>query len=220
MINMKNIVLFLTISLLMIFSSCEMFIDKDITGNISTVSTKPIITLIGEPIISIKVGSEYVENGIIAGDGKDSVFNWIIEDGNVNSDIEDFYVVSYKAVNGFNWVTYAYRAVLVHDGTPYQNENIGGNYKIGFFYNSSVEKYSIDGYWKMTNVWDEEGVTFPIIFAEKQDGTLGVAPGEDIVKGRYFGTGVFTGDSIKFRLEIQPLEGEAYVKNFGWKKKN
>ena len=113
---------------------------------------------------------------------------------------------------------YAYRAVLIHNGSPYQNEDIGGDYKIGFFFHATITKHEKNGYWTMSNIWDQATVVFPIIFAEDNDGTLGVAPGVDEIKGRYSGVGEFTGDSIKFSIDIIPLDGDPYTKNFGWKK--
>ena len=218
------IVLILLLPFLFVFNSCNLLWDKDTTDSISLVSTKPVVKLLGESIISMQKGATYKEEGIEAyvgdtllerGAGQSA---WEIESGEVDPNNLGFYVVTYKAVNGFNWATYAYRAVLVHDGTPYQQEEIGGDYGIGWFFETTIEKYEKDGYWLMSNVWDEEGVVFPIIFAEDNDGSLGIAPGVHETKGRYMGTGEFTGDSIKFILEITSLNGSEIIKEFGWRK--
>ena len=70
----------------------------------------------------------------------------------------------------------------------------------------------------MENVWAQEGIEFPIVFAEDNDGSLGVAPGVHEIFGRYLGTGEFTQDSIKFHLIITSFDGSEYTKNFAWKK--
>lgn len=213
---MKKITLFIFISAIFL-NSCSLFFNEDTTDNVSYISSKPVVELLGEAIISMQKGETYVEEGISAF-AADTVLDYEIVSGEVDPNSIGFYIVTYKAQNGFGWSTLAYRAVLVHDGDPYQQPEIEGNYKKGFFFDASITKYSKLGYWSMSNVWWEEGVEFPIIFAERKDSSLAVVPGEHLTKGRYTGVGEFTGDSIKFTLTIVPPSGDVNIKNFGWKK--
>ncbi|MBN2662234.1 MAG: DUF5011 domain-containing protein [Bacteroidales bacterium] len=216
---MKNkITIFLSLIILISLSSCQFYTDIDTTGDVSYVSTKPVITLLGEPIMSLQVGDNYVDAGVEAFATEDTILNAEIVSGIVDANTEGFYVVTYKATNGFNWSTYAYRSVLVHDGTPYTLD-IAGTYRIGFQFYSDVQKYSIDGYWEMTNVFAEEGVTLSIVFADMGDGVnYTLVPGEHITKGQYYGTAVKSGNKLIFTMTFLGLNGSTTVKNFEWTK--
>jgi len=214
---MKNkISIIITFILLVSLTSCDMFINKDTTGNVSYVSTKPTITLLGDPIMELTVGDSYSDPGVQAFSTPDSLIDAEIVSGVVDANTEGFYVVTYKAANGFNWASYEYRAVLVHDGSPYSGE-IAGTFRIGFKFYSEISKHSIDGYWQMDNVFAEEGVDFPIVFADMGDGiNYTVVPGEHISKGNYSGVGVKITGGIKFTLTLLDADGNTTIKNFEW----
>ena len=193
-----------------------MFIDKDTTGNVSKISYKPVMTLKGDPIISMKVGSTYTEEGVDAYAG-DTLLSYEIVSGEVDPNTAGFYVVTYKATNGFGWSSYAYRAVLVHDGTPYEGD-ISGNYKKGFFYNTTIQKYSVDGYYKIDNVWQQQGVTIPVIFADMGDGiNFGIVPGECDL-GFYSGTATLNGAVLTFHIHLATTDGQSLDYEFDWTK--
>lgn len=216
---MKNkITIFLSLIILISISSCQYYKDIDTTGNVSYVSTKPVITLLGDPIMSLQAGSNYVDAGVEAYATEDTVLNAEIVSGEVDANTVGFYVVTYKATNGFNWSSYAYRSVLVHDGTPYALD-IAGSYRIGFNFFADIQKYSIDGYWEMTNVFAEEGVTLSIIFADMGDGVnYTLVPGEHETKGKYSGTAVKSGNKMIFTITFVGFDGSTTVKNFEWTK--
>jgi len=203
-------------------SSCELIVDKHTTAEISAISVKPTVVLLGEPIISLLQGSAYSDAGVGAEAGSNNVSVDIVS-GEVNANTEGLYVVTYRAENEYGWASYAYRTVLVHDGTPYENELIGGNYKIGFKYNETITEHSVFGFWQMSSVVDNANVKFPVVFAEATDGTLVIVPGVDTSFGRYSGTGEFvisgSTKKIKFKLNIIPLTGEPYTKNIEWTRK-
>lgn len=215
---MKNKILIITaiVTFGFIFQSCNLIIDKDTTSNISYTSIKPVMELLGEPIISMTVGGTYKEEGVSATAG-DTVLDYTILEGEVNPGAIGYYVVVYEAVNGFGWSSKAYRAVLVHDGTPY-GEDITGNYKLSFLFNTSISKHQINGYWIIDNVFQEDGVTFPVIFADKGDGTYGIVPGEHPTKGFYTGTAVKNGTQMVFTLKMVSPDGTKTTKNFTWTK--
>jgi len=209
--------LFIIGLLMSIVSSCEMIIDNDTTGGISAVSTKPTVVLLGEPIMSIQQGETYTDAGVGAEAG-DNAVNVEIISGEVNPNEIGFYVVTYRAENEYGWQTYAYRSVLVHDGTPYNNETIEGRYKVGFSFKETVEKHSVFGYWSMSNFMPKTGAEFPILFAEQPDGTLTVVPDEHPTYGRYTGYGKFESNKLTFTLNISPRDSEPYSTSFIWSK--
>lgn len=233
---MKKHFFIILIPLALIFmAGCNLVWDVDTTADISYVSTKPVMTLLGDPIISMQKGGSYTEAGVEAKVG-DTILEqtsnmpgWEIIAGNVDPSAEDFYVVTYYAENGYGWGSYAYRAVLVHDGDPY-GEDISGEYKVGNYspitqgyqFETSVSKYAVgentnSGYWQIDNVWIEEGVNMPIVFADKGDGTYGVVPSEHETKGRVFGTAFFNEDGeFEFNLEIHGKTGIVLNKDFKW----
>ncbi len=222
----KKIILLLLL-LPMFLGSCSLFIDKDSTAHVSMISYKPKITLLGDPIMSLKVGSTYTEPGIEAYAG-DTLLDYSIvthdQDPNAlgtgtpNTNQIGFYIVTYKAVNGFGWTSYAYRSVLVHDGTPYEGD-ISGNYKMGFKFTSTISKYSVNGYYQMDNVYQREGVTLPIIFADKGDGVnFGIVPGYDNKLGFYYGTAKKDGENITFNMTFKSPNGIQQNLAFKWEK--
>lgn len=211
---MKKIYLITLVIIFFVFNSCNLIIDVDTTNEISEVSIKPVVTLLGEPVISLPVGGTYTEEGIEAYVG-DSLVDYVIVSGNVNVNQEGFYVVTYLAENQFGWATYAYRAVLVYQGSAYGND-IAGNYRVGFFFYSDISKHSVNGYWEMDNVWAEDGVDLPIIFADNGDNTYGIVPGEHPSKGRYSGTAVKTALGIDFVLTVISPDGILTDKTFEW----
>ena len=213
---MKNKIFIALFTILIISQSCNIIIDKDVTDEISSVSIKPIVELIGEPIISMPVGGKYTELGVNAFSGDDPL-DYSIISGNVNPNNKGFYIVTYKAENMYGWATYAYRSVLVYSGSPY-SEDISGHYKSGFLFNSDISEYPVSGYWQMTNVWIEEGVTFPILFADKGNGQYGIVPGEFGSKGRYGGTARKNGNNITFTIKLTSPNGIVNTKTFIWTK--
>ncbi len=181
----KRIIIFLS-AIILFATGCELFVDIDTTANVSYVSTKPVITLLGDPIISFEVGGSYVEEGVEAY-AEDTLLDYEIVSGEVDPNTEGYYVVTYRAVNGFGWESFAYRAVLVHDGTPYEGD-ISGVYKPNLTSpGMEVSKHSINGYYDVSTFWFEAGelIDFPIVIADKGDGVhFGIVPSENEEKGR------------------------------------
>lgn len=199
------------------FFSCNLIIDKDTTAEISKVSRKPVIELLGDPILSLPVGSTYEDAGVNAYEG-DSPISYQIVSGKVNPNQAGFYVVTYKAVNTYGWESFAYRAVLVYSGSAYGTD-ISGTYYKGFNFLEEISKYQVNGYWQISNVWQEEGVSFPLIFADKGDGTYGIVPGDHPTKGRYEGYAVQNGtDKIHFFLKITSPDGDITYPDLTWTK--
>ena len=224
------IVLIILLPFLFVLNSCNLMWDKDTTDSLSLISTKPVITVLGDPIISLEQGKPYTDAGTEVSAGNNE-FTEEIESGEVDPNTLGYYVVTYKAVNQYDWTSYAYRAVLVHDGTPY-GDDISGVYKVGnydpytqgFEFETEIIEYNseIKGYWQIENVWIQKGINITIVFADKSDGTYGVVPVEDGTKGRIFGTAetfIENDDEfIEFHLEVHSKSGEIFYKDFKWEK--
>jgi len=76
---------------------------------------------------------------------------------------------------------------LVWEGSPYST-NIEGNYKKGFSLKSSITKYSVNGYYAMSNCYAAQGYNFPVVMADNGDGkNFTIVPGEHPSLGKYFG---------------------------------
>ena len=223
--NKKIILLILLLPLFL--GSCSLFIDKDTTAHISKVTYKPEIKILGDPIMSLKVGSTYTEAGVevyvadstleytIVKEGED---NYAVGTGAPDPNQLGFYVVTYKAVNGYGWANYAYRAVLVHDGTPYEGD-ISGNYRYGFNNKTTISKYSVDGYYQMDNVYKFSDTPLPIIFADTGDGiNFEIVPGYDETYGYYSGSGKKNGNRITFQLTLKSLDGTVLNQDITWLK--
>jgi hypothetical protein len=214
---MKNRYIYLILIIFVLLTnSCNLFFNRDTTGEISKLSIKPVVTLLGEPILSLPVGGTYTEQGIEAYVG-DSLVDYTIVSGNVNPNQKGFYVVTYSAENQYGWTSNAYRAVLVYSGNAYGSD-ISGNYKLGFAYNTVISTYPINGYWQMDNVWQEGDIILPIVFADNGDDTYSIVPGEHPSKGKYSGTAEITGSVIEFTLYLISPDGDETTKNFIWTK--
>jgi len=213
------------------FNSCNMVWDMDTTDSISSVSTKPVIEVLGEPIISIEKGQTYVDAGIKVEAGDNTFGSGIEEGAEVNANEIGYYVVAYWATNQYDWTSYAYRAVLVHDGIPY-GDDISGDYKVGNYnpntggyqFQTQIRKYTgieEEGYWEIDNVWIEDNVNIPLVFADKGDGNYGVVPVEDDSKGILFGTAKIINDDgdIEFNLQVHGKSGTILNKNFVWERR-
>ncbi len=195
-------------------TSCNVIWNKDVTEEISKTSVKPRITLLGEPMISMKVGGTYEEKGIKVDAGANEYTERIVS-GEVNPNVEGFYLVKYEAINEYDWASYAYRSVLVHDGDAFTTD-IAGPYKSGNNYTpgvgweifSTITKHpTLNGYWVTSTGWAEKDVFIPLTFAENGDGTYTIVPYEDEKKGYIFGTAGFVEDTLKFYLEVYPKGG-------------
>ncbi len=223
---MKKYILisFVSISIFLLsFNSCDKLGLEDSTDNISVVSTKPVITLEGSIINSVLLNGSYEDAGSDATAGSNTVSMEIVS-GNVDIKTKGFYVVTFRAVNEYDWVTFAYRSVLVHDGNPYV-ETLSELYKTGSDFlniNSTITKIEEKpGYYEMQNVWPGQEAEFPIYFADKGNNkTFGVVPGVDEVYGRYFGEATLVGNDLVFELVYYPPQtGLRTTKTATWNPK-
>ncbi len=229
----KYFLILMSLVFILSFNSCELFVDMDTTGDISTVSSKPVLTLLGDPIMELTVGVDtYVEKGVEAF-AADTVLDYTIVPGNdVNDKEEGFYAITYEAVNGFGWKSNEYRAVLMHDGTPFTEDlDIESKYKFNNVLDKvEVSKYTeVDGYWQITNASGQDGISLPLIFADLGDSTYAIVPGFHESLGRYYGTinyiesgsGFALKKKLKFTIITEPKGGgDPGTDTFIWEQTN
>jgi hypothetical protein len=108
--------------------------DKD-TEDCSTISTIPELTVLGDPIVSLRLGGSYTDQGCKAEcDGQD-ISNTITMRSTINPIVPGFYKVIYTARNADGAAGTATRTVMVCDpnnfASPYFGESKFGsrNYK-------------------------------------------------------------------------------------------
>ena len=171
----------------------ELFFDIDTTDSISSVSVKPLLQLVGEPILSLPVGGNYVEEGVLASEVKlgDNDLPYEIVSGNVDVNQKGFYVVKYRAKNTYNWASTAFRAVLVYGSNPDTYYNIAREYvQAGILGKMQVTKSSIPGYWNFSNIFNYNGLALiPAVVADLGDNIhYEIVPGYNSVYGYYQGS--------------------------------
>lgn len=115
---MKKIILYLTIISCGVFTSCE----TDDTAGVSQVTNYAVFDLAGPQEIFLHKGEEYVEPGATATEAGEPVDvsvsgTGIFRGGDFNTDVSDFYNLTYSAVNKDGFVASASRTVVVaHNG--------------------------------------------------------------------------------------------------------
>ncbi|MBN2891958.1 MAG: hypothetical protein JXL97_08835 [Bacteroidales bacterium] len=222
---MSKITYIILVFILVGLNSCNLFYDID-TTNVSVVSTKPVIQVLGDEIQSIKVGGTYQEEGCIVSvtaDSTDYPYEYI---GAPDVNTAGFYIVTYTAVNGFGWKSRAFRSILVHEGNSGYSDDIAGNYESGIIEDlkkrSSISKYDVDGFWYISDGYGQLGTKLPIIFADKGDGiNYGIVPNDIPDFGLVTGTAVRNSlmNSFTFSLRIEMLDGSVLNQSFIWKLK-
>lgn len=123
-----NIILTLFVTVLV---SCSI----DSTGDVSSVTNYPIITLNGDDVVYIEQGSAYSEQGAVAMEGENEIPTDITYSpgsyyGNagVDTSTPDSYTISYSAVNQDGFAGSALRTVYVYPKTGDLTTSIEGLY--------------------------------------------------------------------------------------------
>ena len=209
--------LFLAIIGILLITSCNVLWDVDTTGNVSKISCKPEIKVIGDAIISTETGGSYTEQGVEAY-ACDTPLTYTIVSGNVDPNTPGLYQVVYKATNGFGWSGYGYRTVLVYSGNPYAT-NIEGNYRVNFISEetSIVSKNDVYGFWSVSNVIENASKPCPVVMVEDPDNAAHfiVVPGSWDAYGRYSGSAVFSNNSLEYSINFLD---KGLTKTYTWHK--
>jgi surface protein len=111
----------LLLSLTILLFSCG---DKD-DEEFYTINETPIITLIGEAIVTVEIYSTYTDSGATAQDTEDgNLTSSITTTGLVNTSMEGNYVITYTVSDSFGNTATTSRQVIVEDVNPvYLAEN-------------------------------------------------------------------------------------------------
>lgn len=117
----NNIILMVILFIAVIFYSCE----KD-TKNVSSVTTYPELSLIGDQFMSIAKGAVFTEPGVSATIGGAAVP--FTTTGTVDPNTPGVYIIEYKATNseGFSQSAKRYVGVIASDAASL---NLSGNWK-------------------------------------------------------------------------------------------
>ncbi len=110
---MKKILYCLTLSLVLFFASCE----GDTTQDHSTITNYIVLTLKGNSLVNVPIGSTYVESGASATEGTEDVSSKIAISGTVNPNKLGIYTITYSATNADGFPSTITRTVAVYDPT-------------------------------------------------------------------------------------------------------
>lgn len=112
--------------------------DKDSEG-LSTISTIPELTILGDPIVSIRLGGTFVDQGCTATCNGEDISSTITVRSTINPIVPGFYKVIYTARNADGAPGTATRTVMVCDpdnfASPYFGES---QYGSRHYYNAPI----------------------------------------------------------------------------------
>jgi hypothetical protein len=127
--NMKNIVKIIILSIFAfgVLASCS----KDTEG-ISKVTTFATLTLNGQPIMGVALGSSFVDPGAVAKEGTEDLTADIVISGSVNTNVEGSYIITYSVKNTEGYDATITRRVIVFDASTLPSislDDVSGSYK-------------------------------------------------------------------------------------------
>lgn len=128
----RNSVILAVAALLMV--SC----DKDSEG-LSTISTIPELTILGDPIVSLRLGGTYVDQGCTATCDGEDISSTITMRSTINPIVPGFYKVIYTARNSNGAAGTAIRTVMVCDPNNFASPYFGeSQYGSRHYYNAPI----------------------------------------------------------------------------------
>lgn len=201
--------------------------SEDSTKNVSKVTHYPELTLIGDDIIYLHKGDEFVEPGIIAMEGENAIpytttVSGDYQGGNtIDTNIVDIYHVTYSAVNQDGFSGSITRTVIVYEDSNLTT-SISGLYISKVVRNGSQNaqyfnmKYvlvwkksngtyemsdGIGGYYNLGRSYGVGYAARPVIITANDIATNNFAPIPS------FGVGAFGGNAIMTGLTANPTLG-------------
>jgi len=201
-----------------------MFIDKDTTNEISSLSVYPIFVVEGGQYIAIQKGSEFVDPGVKVSEvkeGDNDLSNKLEVKGSVDSNIPGLYFITYVATNTYNYKDSIKRAVLVYDGDLGLNADLTGKYKLGPA-RMEISKNSVQGYWNVTNVY-MKGKEIPVVIGDIGNDSYVIIPGSYSIPdetGKYEGNAEYDSsrEKIRFNYDLILPDGTIKPKSKNWSK--
>ena len=194
------------LGMMLLLDACE---STD-TAHVSYVTTYPTITLEGDEIMVLGVGTGYSEPGAIAKVGEDEVE--IVTEGAVNPDAPGVYPISYTAVNIDGFSRTATRQVVVYDPATDAVDLSGSYVRAATGVTVTVTKIGPSTY----HINDAGGlgeIFLDVIFVHTQGDELvvpeQVAPSSGITVSSIPGTGTITADGFQWQLNASSTYGTA-----------
>lgn len=96
------------------FTSCDS--DHDTTGGVSKITSYPVVTINGDPLVVINQGSTYEDEGAIALAGETELD--VVSEGSVNTAVPGVYSINYSAENSDGFTSGQTRTIIVLSSTP------------------------------------------------------------------------------------------------------
>lgn len=187
-----------------LFGACE---STD-TANVSFITTYPVITMEGDPILVSELGTAYTEPGVVATVGEEQVE--IQTDGAVNSNAPGVYPISYTATNQDGFSRTATRQVVVYDPATDAVDLAGEYVRAATGVTVTVTKIGPSTY----HINDAGGLGedfLDVTFVNTQGDELvipqQVAPSSGITVASIPGTGTITSDGFAWALSASSTYG-------------
>jgi len=201
--------------------------SEDSTKNVSKVTHYPELTLLGDDIIYLQKGDEFIDPGIIAMEGENEIPYTTIISGDyqggstIDTDVVDIYHVTYSAVNQDGFSGSISRTVIVYEDSDLTT-SISGLYVSKVVRNGSQNPQYFN--MKYVLVWKNADGTYQIsdgiggYYNIGRSYGVGYAAGpviitaNDIATNNYdpipsFGVGAFGGTATMTGLTANPTNG-------------
>lgn len=156
---MKKIIILLTLA---VFSaSC----DEEIQ-DVSRVTNYPNFELIGDEVIFVPKGGEYIDAGVIVTENGETIDHTVSISGafqgesSVNTNVDDIYTITYSAVNQDGYAGSATRTVIVAETGDFTT-SIAGLYRSNVQRNASPNMGASD-WLEYLLIWDNGDGTFTL----------------------------------------------------------
>ncbi|HEX3007260.1 MAG TPA: BT_2262 family domain-containing protein [Bacteroidales bacterium] len=130
---MQSVKYIIILALVPFFMGCERELDTD---NVSTVTTYVRYNLTGGDLVTIPLGTTYVEPGFTAFEGDTNKTDRVVVEGEVDDTQIGLYTVSYSAVNSDGYTSSVERNVVVYDPNAPETD-LSGDYSARVSRNSN-----------------------------------------------------------------------------------
>lgn len=194
------------LGIILSLASCE---STD-TANVSFVTTYPTITLEGDQIMVVPLGTDYTEPGVVGKVGDDAVE--VDTEGTVNSSTPGVYPINYSAINEDGFSRTETRQVVVYDPATDAVDLSGSYVRAATGVTVTVTKIGPSTY----HINDAGGlgeIFLDVTFVHTQGDELvvprQVAPSSGISVGSIPGTGTITADGFQWQLDASSTYGTA-----------
>jgi hypothetical protein len=187
---MKYKIFFLSL-LVALVSACnkDTITQNDHQVGESTVTYYVVLTLNGQPTMSVVKGTSFTDPGVQATENGQPV-NYTTT-GSVDVSTSGLYVLTYSAVNQDGYASSISRNVVVIDAPPASDVDISGSYSyVGSSTYTSTVSMVAPGVYSTDNIWSGT-IIIPCIFVCLDGATITI-PQQSSAYGPIFGTGTLS----------------------------